>query len=274
MIRTDMSFEDYLKHPAISKSALMQLRQTPAHLRSYLDSQDKPATPSQKLGTAAHVQVLEPDSFSQRFAVGPIDDRRRADWRNFEKALIEENSSLVPITPSEAQAATAIRESIDRRPLIRQLLRMDGPVEASLFWDDLLYCYECKGRADKLVPRLRTIVDLKTGRDLSDRGIQKAIQNYGYHLQAQHYLDGMAAMGEDYDRFVVIWVENSAPYEVRATEFDQGCEWLQLAKVELATLKAEYNRCLEEQNWPGYPDGVMAAPLPPAWIQDLHFTAA
>lgn len=266
-----LAFEEYLKVKAISKSALIQLRKTPRHLREYLDGAGGDETDSMKLGTAAHVRVLEPERFSSTYAVGPVDDRRTKEWKEFEQSCPD---GMTPIQPGMVADAASIAKQVDSKPLIRQLIRMSGPVEVSLFWEDPLFGFQSKGRADKLIPSLGLVVDLKTARDLSDRGLQKAIHERGYHLQAQHYLDGMRALGQPCDRFVIVWAENSAPFEVRATEFSRGCEWLELARVEMQALRTKYAECLESNEWPGYADGVEEAPLPPAWLQGLNLSAA
>jgi len=270
MLKLDMLFDEYLAHKAISKSGLMQLRKTPAHLKAYLET-DSPSTPSQKLGSLAHCMILEPETYPMRYAMAPTNDARTKEYKAF---LAEISDDRIAVKPNDVQAVVNMLDAIDRKPLIRQLIKIEGMCEVSMFWKDPLHGFDCKGRADKLIPKLNTVMDLKTNRDLSDHGIQKAIYQYGYHLQAAWYLDGLKAIGESYDRFVILWVENESPYEVRATVFDYDDDWMDIARRELDVLRMAYDRCLSTGEWPGYDDGIEEAPLPPAWLQGLEMNAA
>lgn len=275
-----LAFEDYLKVKAISKSALIQLRKTPRHLREYLQTGAAKATPALQLGSVAHTLILEPDQFRRRYAVGPDRPRNTKDWRQFEETVREGQEA---IKQAEFADASSMAASLDFRPEIESILRARGPVESSLFWEDVEHGYACKARPDKLVPELGLLADLKTTDSLDDRDLQRKIVTYGYHLQGRFYLDGldelyrMGKIGERYERFVIVWIESKPPYELRATEFDLFGAWMDLARLELDELRRGYARCLSSGLWPGYPDKIELAPPPPNWLlnemgEDLDLT--
>lgn len=107
-----------------------------------------------------------------------------------------------------------------------------------------------KGLAD-LVPEDEPILyDLKTTSDFSVGGISKAIQNFGYHIQAALYLKLWNTLHPDdmRKRFRFIWQSSAPPYEVAVTELpgfdiEAGSEWAAF----------QINRLIEAQEksrWP------------------------
>jgi len=261
-----IDFADYARHQSASKSLLIKFRKTPAHAKAILDGDGAPSTPSQSLGTLAHTLILEPHQFDSRYAVGPEANRNTKVWTSW---AAEQADGKTLLKPSEHEAGLKVARSIERKPNILSLLRAEGPVEASIAWRDPLFGFDCKGRPDKIaVAAPGMLLDIKTTTDLSDRALSKTIHNYGYHIQARFYLDGLAEIGHRVERSVVVWIETAPPHEVRATEFLPGCDWLEMAATELHDLKAEYARCIKTGIWPGYEDEIVECPPPPSWAHD------
>jgi hypothetical protein len=261
-LHQEIPFAEYLSIQAVSKSLLLTLRKTPAHCLAAAQADDT-STPSQRLGSLAHTLILEPDQYAARYAVGPDARGNSHAWKDF--VTQAERAGLIPIRQAERVAAQAMADAFWRKPVIHALLATPGPVESSMLWEDALVGL-CKGRPDKIIPGM--VIDLKTTRDLSDRALARTIYDYGYHIQARHYLDGAEALGLDAERFVIVWAESVPPHEIRATEFLPGCDWLELAEVELTEYKHTLAGCRRANLWPGYIDEVVECPPPPAWLHD------
>lgn len=104
------------------------------------------------------------------------------------------------------------------------------------------------------------LYDFKTCVDASPAACVRAVMNYGYDVQAQHYLDcWKAATGEE-RLFRFIFQEKSAPYEVCVVQM--GNESLMMASKKTARAREIWGNCTRTDHWPGYPDGVVSIELP------------
>lgn len=172
--------------------------QSPYHYYSrYLDPDRQPQiqTAAMKLGSLTHCCVLEPDEVSKRYGITP--DRRS----NAGKALAAdmEASGIEAVTAAEMEQALQMAASV-RSNSTAALLLSNGEAEKSLWWDDIATGIRCKVRPDWI--NGDTIVDLKTCVDASKSGFAKSVANFGYSIQAAHYLAGTLAT-----KFIFIAVE-------------------------------------------------------------------
>ena len=104
------------------------------------------------------------------------------------------------------------------------------------------------------------IYDFKTCENASPEACQKAILNYGYDVQAEHYRQVWhAATGED-RVFRFVFQEKSAPHEVCVVEL--GADTLLIARKKIARAREMWGLCLRAGQWPGYPLGVHRVDLP------------
>jgi len=119
----------------------------------------------------------------------------------------------------------------------------------------------CKIKPDIQKPDVRTLVDLKTAHDAQFREFQRAIANLDYHIQGSLYLDvGKEATGIDYDAFVFLVQEHKEPHEVAVYVLDD--ESVEIGRNEYTELLARYQVCVENDNWPGYPQQTGSIGLP------------
>jgi exodeoxyribonuclease VIII len=110
------------------------------------------------------------------------------------------------------------------------------------------------------LPRL--LADLKTTRDASPRGFGSAIANYGYAIQAAHYIAGCRSVGHEIENFVFLAVEKEPPYAV-------GCyvltpDVLASAETKRLALLDLLATCRATNRWPAYSDRIETISLP-AW---------
>lgn len=246
----------------ISKSILMAHRKSPAHAMYSMTVQHE-ATPAMRLGSLVHTLILEPGQVASRYAIGPDAARNTREWREWSAA---QSDGVELLKPSEYAEAVAMTRWMDTMPVVAQLVRGAGPVEASVLWTETDPTtgveLHFRARPDKLVePGI--LVDVKTTADISDRGIERAITTYGYHLQMALYMQGLAAVGHAVDHAVILWVESVAPYDARATLL--GESWLEAARNELVILKARHAECVASGEWPGYADCITDSEAP-IWL--------
>lgn len=253
----------YRAVPAISPSGAKHLARSPAHYRAAIDTPAE-ETAAQRTGRAAHYAVLEPDTFATRCVPAPEISKRS----NAGKAAHEEFAAQHPgctiLTASEYATAEAISAAVRAHPLIPALLA-GAEIESSLFWTNPETGAACKGRPDAL--RFygdggATVLDLKTTLDASPGAFARAVLNYGYHVQAAAYLEGLRTLGYEARDFIVIAVEKSPPYCCAIYRMPDAA--IELGAKRWREACALFAECTERGEWPGYPADLRELQLP-AW---------
>lgn len=121
----------------------------------------------------------------------------------------------------------------------------------------------CRAMVDNAPPDGGILWDFKTCESASPEACERAILNYGYDIQAAHYLDTWkAATGED-RTFRFVFQEKSAPHEICVVEL--GPDSLIMARKKIARARQMWRVCLDRNEWPGYPPGVHRIELP-EWV--------
>ena len=207
------SFDTYLARPEISRGRIvreLELSSKAAELG------EQEATDAMKLGSAAHCAVLEPDRFSQQYNF--FKGRRAGkEWEAF-KADYEFPDKILTLAEYAYchELGAAMRKSRKFQVAIKGC-----DFETSIYWDGL------KARLD--ASRKGVIVDLKTTRDISDDGIERAL-NLSNMVQIPHYLEAKAAAEgspidwtkiESFDgcpAFIFAFVSKTLPIEDRLVE--------------------------------------------------------
>lgn len=257
---SEESHESYLAGPGLSFSGLKEFRKTPAH---YLASKSRESeeTASQRLGTLAHMAILEFDRFKK--TVKAIDGHR---GKTEVKAAIAsaEAEGWYVCKPDEYQDAMRMAKAVLNDPDAKALLS-NGVAERSIRWTDpetgvMLKCRPDYLRNDGIV------VDLKTYDDLSESNVQRQIHKMLYHWQSAHYLNGVNGalkLKERSTMFAHIFVDTKA-FVCRVFVLDDAS--LEKANSEIRPLINAYAECLKTNNWPGYPQGIVTTSLPSyAW---------
>jgi len=223
-------------------------------------------TPSQRLGTAIHAAVLEPERFAVRFAVAPDVDRRYKDGKTVYQEFLD---GLAPdaeiISASDHATATAIAARIRESKLGQMFLADDPRTELSVYWTDRATGVRCRIRPDLVPSNQPVLVDLKSCTDAQESKFRTSAWNYRYDITAALYVDGWkAATGEVRD-YVFAAFEKDEPYA--HSWFYADDELLEAGRVEYRRLLKIYAKCLETDNWPGYYDQLQPLSLP-AWAMD------
>jgi hypothetical protein len=115
------------------------------------------------------------------------------------------------------------------------------------------------------------IWDFKTCEDASPEACLRAIVNYGYDVQAEHYRAvWKAATGQDRP-FVFIFQEKPEPNEVTLIRLSGSFQ--EFAQRRAAKARRLWGECISTGIWPGYPIGMHEVD-PPAWAVDRFEEAA
>jgi hypothetical protein len=267
-IHRNVTNEAYHAGPGISKSGLWAIHQTsPAHWK-FMREHPKPPTPAMAFGSAVHALVLEPETFEERYAPAPIGQSKAAKERRLE--LECSGFTLVQTTDGKAgmwdrddwRTAHAIADTVSAHPTASALLA-HGESEVSVFWEQDVDGVPvlCKCRPDSLDRTAHNIaIDLKTCASAAEDDLSRAVQRYGYHVQAAWYLDGLAAAGVAVDAFVFIFVESSPPHGIRVYELEPPA--VEQGRVVYRGILRRYAECLATDTWPGYDTGVSTLSFP------------
>lgn len=186
-------------------------------------------------GAALHSLLLEMDKFTEEFVVEPNlyelpklpllknvgreiyeqQKKMRADIEEINKAeldkfyLIKENKKVV--SWADFMTLATIKEEVLKHPQVYKLLQ--GKIETSYVWQDEHSELLLKCRPDIL--QENAIVDIKSCRDASPRAFQRAMVEYGYHVQGAMIQDAVQALeGRKIAHVINIAIEKEYPHEI------------------------------------------------------------
>lgn len=246
-----MTETEYRRQEGISRSELWRLRESPEKFKWYQEHPE-PATPALIFGAAVHKLLLEPETFADEFAVAPECDRRTKDGREAYNAFLAASDGKSIISLADYEKAVEMAQRALEAPFVEKLL--DGEHEKPFFWVDDLTGEKCKCRVDCItnLDGKPTIIDYKTAKSAATHSFNRSIYNYGYHVQAAMYSDGvMAAMGlAERPDFVFIVQEKDPPYAVNIVTVPPEVMLAGLDKFR--ELIGIYHQCRETGYWYGY----------------------
>ena len=244
---SNMTRAEYEAVPALSYSGMKELLRSPAHFQHWKQN-PRDETKALRLGKATHAAYLTPDIWASAYKTLPADlDRRTKDGKATYEAIL---ASLKPgdtlLANDEYELATEIAFAASR--LTDNLVYRTGAwVERPLFAKDK--ATPLKGIPD-LIDSEGWIYDLKTTDDASERAALRTILNYGYHLQAAHYIRLAGANRSDIRGFRLIMVEKDAPH--LGAIYEIGGDLLALGNKEVDRAYSLFDRCTASGEWPGY----------------------
>lgn len=271
-IELDLPNVDYHALPYIGSSGLKLIGKSPLHYwADYLDPERvrKEPTAAMKLGTAWHAAVFEPDEFAARYIMVPEGiDRRTKEGKALWAEILE--SGQEPMSQDDYGRILRMAASAIEHPVSKVIFDQEGgAAEQSMFWQDGETGARCKIRPDYAVAPCEMfphglLVDGKTGEDMSPEGFGKYAMNWGLHIQAAFYCDGFQAVlgTEKPPAFVWLAQEKEAPHAT--AYYSASDDFLDYGRRQYRTLLRTYARCMERNEWPGYPKNVQSLALP-AW---------
>jgi hypothetical protein len=242
-----MTRTKYEALPGLSYSGLKELLRSPAHYNHWLNN-PREETKALRLGKAAHAAFLTPDIWASTYKSLPETlDRRTKDGKATYEAIL---ASMKPgdtlLSFDEYELATEIAQAASR--IADNLIYRTGAwVERVLQGNDKFTLI--KGIPD-LIDSEGWIYDLKTTDDASERAAVRTILNYGYHLQAAHYIRLAHCNRSDIRGFRLVMVEKEAPHQ--GAVYEISGDLLDLGRKETERAYSIYDRCVASGEWPGY----------------------
>lgn len=258
-LHEDVPMGDYLAWRAVSKSVLESMRTSPAHALA-CESFHSEETPATRLGTAIHSAILEPELFESSYGKIPPGDGRSALVKAARAALV--SSGKIGLTESDWEVCSALRDKAWAKSTVRDLLEQATHIEVSGSFPTSVEGIVGKLRPDILCADARTCVDLKSAKDASAKGFQKAIGQHAYYLSPGWYLPGLFELGVDCEHWVWVALEKTYPYGVACYAPER--HEIERSKVECRDLLEAYDRCSEGKVWPDYPDTILSI-VRPKW---------
>lgn len=261
-----MTESEYRQHPAISRSELWKIRESPEKFKWHKENPSE-STPALLFGQLFHKMALQQEMIWEEFAVAPNVDRRTKEGKAEYAAFLEGSAGKTIVTLDMAEQAMNMCAALKSSDFCRKLLR--GAKEVPFFWTDEDTQEACKCRADVVVELegIPLVVDLKSTVDASTDGFMKDAVKYGYDFQSAMYLEGVKANTGIEHGFVFIAIEKDPPYSINILQADTA--FIKRGYDLFREYIGIYHDCKTTGNWYGYLgkfDSVNVLSLPP-WLK-------
>ncbi|MGZ2448274.1 hypothetical protein ACVIRO_001028 [Rhizobium ruizarguesonis] len=246
--------EAYHAGPGISKSGLWTIyEKTPAHYKFPPVKEETTQTKAIKdFGTAAHLAILEPESFERKVVRGPK-DRRGNKWTDLEEACALDGRLL--LVEQAYDDVLAIRDGVHADSWINAILTSgDGMNEATGYAIDPVTGELVRVRPDRYRRDLRIIIDVKSTESARPEDFARSVTNYGYHSQEAFYSDTWQSLGMPVDGFIFIAWEKKSPFAKAVYELPPAI--VEEGRAIMRQSLDKYAECKKANHWPAYGDGV------------------
>lgn len=267
-IFADIPAPAYHRMTAVSSHMLQGFYKTPAHAREAILHPFESSS-AQDFGQALHTRVLEPHLFETAYVVAPKVDRRTKAGKETWAAFEAEAGGRFVIDAGTRDVVEEMARSVERHPAAREILAAPGLNEVTVIWDQRVPHDDGDDslvRSRARIDLLRTIADdtwiwdLKSTQDASERGFERSIAAFRYHMQLGWYALGLDAHAPAPRRAGFIAVEKERPYAVNVLELDALD--LEQGQRDAKDHLRQYVRCMSTGIWPAYGDGMGYVGLP------------
>ena len=257
----------YRAWPCCNISSLVNIlphNGTPADYLYWLDHPKK--TKPLRLGVAAHMATLQPELFNATYIVGPEVRGNTKVWKEADGVALANGQTMVK--PDDYNRAMLIAGAVRTHSDTADYLT-SGAAEVSFVWVDEKTGLMCKGRVDWLTGFI--VVDLKTARDISNKGLRDAVAQYDLAARAAFYLDGLKLAdkhGDTYGPFYHVFVRNQDNSLVRLEEL--GDEDLSLGRRMYRNALDRVAKCKKTGVWHGYKKGIVRLTAPDWYFKKIN----
>lgn len=265
-IYSGVPIDDYHGNPficdgfSISSSGLKKFIERPSLYWAYSvynpEREPEEYGKSLNLGVAAHTLLLGESGFAQRFALRPetYPNDPSKKWNansNDCKAWLEEQEAAGKriITTTEINHIRGMKRSLEAHPAVQNGI-LNGLVEHSMFakfgkiW--------VRARPDVIPLSGADFADPKTTARVSYEDLEKAIYNFGYHIQAAVVrMVARQVMGDGFEfgSFFFAFIETKPPYDVRIVELRS--EDMDIGEQQVRAALVRLEKCIARNEWPG-----------------------
>ena len=261
----NMANDEYHATDALSRSDIMKFRKTAHHFNMRHLTPFK-ETEAMALGSLVHTLVLEPHLVQKDYYFGEKFDRRTKAGKLGHAQQVELSENKILVLPEQAQEAEAMASEIFDNKKAANLF--DGCImEESIFWTHEATGLKLKSRPDarKIINEKQSIiVDLKTTKDASEHKFKWSCVDYGYYWQAATLKLALESIGQEMTQFIIVCVENSAPYVTAIYVMEQDA--INQAVADLERWYLAIAECYKTNEWPGY--GVASLGMPKYMIEE------
>lgn len=245
----------------VRSSGLNHLARSPAHFKTWVETPEKD-TDDMAFGRAFHCYILMPEEFDRRYVTRPdFGDMRYKIAKEDYAAWKKEAGEREEIGASDKAHIQGMVEAILNHRVASRLI-MGGYAEQQLRVPRGTLTQVAQ--PDYVLPTKGVLVDLKKCQGALPREVERSVANYGYLMQAAHYLAVAAQNGMTDGKFVFLFVEDKPPYGVFVGDLEP--EDLALMEARRQELMDMQERCLETGVWTGYDDRIQRIKLP-SWAR-------
>jgi len=216
----------HLEERPLSYSSIKEFAKSPKHYISYLNKQ-KETTPALQFGSLLHCMLLEPQEFSNKYAVSPKFDMRKSADKEAYAEFQAKNEGKEVVSDTLHNEVFEIVEIVKQNP--EWALATSG---AEFEFSERIELYDLPFIRIRDIVKGGGTIDVKTVANGQIDAIIKDFFNYQYHIQAAVY-------GEPFSFYVV---EKSAPYYNGLLSVDK--RFMDYGKRELERLCLGFNYCL------------------------------
>jgi hypothetical protein len=225
------------------------MHKSPAHYYAkYADAVPDVPTRSKVLGSVTHAVILEGEDVAvSRYGVAPSNPGTKG----YDTWLKENEDLEGGLKPEDWDVVRQMRDSLHAVKDFRDLIEQSGKAEQTIEWTDPITGAACKCKPDWLANDGSLMIDLKTARDASLKGFQRAIRMFDYDLSAAFYLGGVEMHLGKLPGWLWVVVENEPPYAPAIYEITPHT----LSDGESKVYRGLdiYTKCIAEGTWPSYP---------------------
>lgn len=258
-IHRNIPGRDYHRLDCLSRSLLEAYHSgdSLAQIR-YNMTHPTPPTPPMQLGTATHMNVLEPERFALEACQAPdLDLRKPADRQLWAAFQLEHQGHVILRGEDDGvnrwDACRYMADAVREHPFGRTFLPLVTDRELTCVWRHPQTQTIARFRLDALVESERMLLDVKTIYSTNRKVRQERIDK-GYGRQGAFYRQGARAFGLPVDHVVVFFVQSCPPWEVvpvRLTELALTIGW---QEMETAWLTVDAD--VAAGNWHGFTDDL------------------
>ena len=256
-----MTEQEYRAADGINKSTLWEMRKSPAHYK-YLLEHPAEDTPALHFGRALHSAVLTPEAYLTDYVIAPsVDKRTKAGRELYAEWKASLPTGAEELSAEDAQTIGEMVEAIKGNKGVMSFLEGTRR-EVPIFWTDSKTGLPCKCRVDAWGDG--TLLDLKTVTDAMS--FERDACNYGYHVQAAHYIDAVWSQTHKVPEWYFIVIEKKPPYGIRFIRALPG--FLDYGEFIRDELMEKVKECRDKGEWPSYKAGEISEPKWANWEVD------
>lgn len=264
-----MTQKEYRALPALSASDIKIMQRSQAHWH-YWKSNPPEETEAQRLGTAVHMKILQPDLFDSEYALfsdsayvealrkGEVPDesgkhkayenpRASKLYKSYKADFDNSVQGRKIIGQEYLEVVNGISNAVKQNPHVNEWLNDPQSLkEHAIFWR--VGDTDMKAMLDLICGHV--IVDIKTTLDARADSFMREAHRYGYFLQGAVYVSALESTGIENPTFILLACEKEPPYLCQP--FVIGQDTIEYQKTRIDKLLREHVDCLRTGIWSGY----------------------